>query len=118
MHIHIYICIYIYNIYYINIKIIIFCNSTISFNLPRVKLFIKFTENVPTTQNLLEGSRDFIASTSFSVCFRKIFPKGEYAKLACCFICILLKGTVSLLKRCSYSSISQMIMPIYFLLFC
>ena len=62
---------------------IISCNFTISFNLARIKSFIKFCGNIPSICfNLLERSRDFIASTCISVCFSKGFPKGEYVNLA------------------------------------
>ena len=69
-------------------KDLLSCNSTISFNLARIKSFIRFCGNMPSICfNLLEESRNFIASTCFSVCFSKAFSKGEYANLACSIIC-------------------------------
>ena len=54
---------------------------------------------------LLEMFRDFKASTCFSVCFSKAFPKGEYVNLASSIICLQLEGNVSLPVRYSCLSI-------------
>ena len=50
-------------------------------------------------------TKNFIGSTSFSLCFSKGFPIGEYANLACSIICLWLKGNISSPARYSYSSI-------------
>ena len=39
---------------------------------------------------------EFKATTCFSVCFSKAFPKGEYANLVCTIICLRLLGNISL----------------------
>ena len=54
---------------------------------------------------LLNGFRDFIALICFSVCFSKVFPKGEYANFACSIICLWLEGNISSPVRYSYLSI-------------
>ena len=54
--------------------------------------------------NLLEGTRDFIASKCFSVYFSKALPKGEYRNLACFVICPWLEGNISSPVRLSYLS--------------
>ena len=53
----------------------------------------------------MEGCRDFIASTCFSVSFSKAFLKGEFANLDCSIICLWLKGNISTPVRYSYLSI-------------
>ena len=70
-------------------SLIISWNSTISFNLARIKSLIKFCGIMLSIRfNLLQGSRDFIATFSFSVCFSKTFPKEEYANFSCSVICL------------------------------
>ena len=54
---------------------------------------------------LLERFRDFKASTCFSVCFSKAFPKGEQLSLAFSTICFRLVGNVYSPVRYSYLSI-------------
>ena len=46
--------------------------------------------DIPTSirSNLLGESRDFIASTCFSVSFPIVFPIAEYANLAGSLICL------------------------------
>ena len=44
---------------------------------------------------LLEKSRDLKATTCFSVCFSKVFPKGKYVNLDCSIICLQLEGNLS-----------------------
>ena len=80
-----------------------------SFNLSRIKLFIRFWGNIPWTYLnppfLIEMSRNFIAPICFSVYFLKAFPKGEYANLACSIICLWLEVNISSPVRYSYLSI-------------
>ena len=77
----------------------------ISFNLARIKSFIKFCGNIPSICfNLLEGFRDFIALTCFALYFSKAFPKEEYANLACSIIFLGLKGAIPSPARYSYFS--------------
>ena len=55
----------------------------ISLNLAQAKSFIRFCGNIPSiyfnSSFLLEGNRDFIAPTCFSIRFSKTFSKGKYA---------------------------------------
>ena len=80
-----------------------------SFNLSRIKLFIRVWGNIPwiyfNPPFLIGMSRNFIAPTCFSVYFLKAFPKGEYANLACSIICLWLEVNISSLVRYSYLSI-------------
>ena len=50
-------------------------------------------------------SRDIIALICVSVCFSKAFLKRRYAKLACSFVYLWLKGNISSPVRYSYLSI-------------
>ena len=54
---------------------------------------------------LLKRSRDFKASTWFSVCFSKAFTKGEYANIACSINSLRLEGSIFSPVRYSYLSI-------------
>ena len=80
-----------------------------SFNLSRIKLFIRVWGNIPwiyfNPPFLIGMSRNFIAPICFSVYFLKAFPKGEYANLACSIICLWLEVNISSLVRYSYLSI-------------
>ena len=53
----------------------------------------------------MEGCRGFKAPTCYSVCFSKVFSKGEYADLICSIICLQLEVIISSPARYSYLSI-------------
>ena len=59
------------------------CNLMISFNLTRIKSFIKICRNISSicfnSSVLLEGLK---IPNCYPVCFSKAFPKEEYAILA------------------------------------
>ena len=90
--------------------LVISCNLTISNALFLIILFSKFFGNIlsilfNSSSSLLERIKNFKAPTCFSVCFSKVFPKGEYVNLACSFIWLRVESNVSSALRNSCLSI-------------